>query len=88
MAMREWKCPECGGGEAVRAGSTKLGKQRYQCTSCGRRVVDHPAGIDAITRAIVDRMIEEGCKPPMIARITNTSTRWVYKRRSELQGDR
>jgi transposase-like protein len=82
-ACMMWRCRHCGKTEAVRAGKTRLGKQRWQCLACGRRTVENPYDIDPVTREIVDRMIKEGLRPTMIARLASVSSGLVYKRRRE-----
>ena len=76
-------CPRCGADDAVRAGRSDTGKQRYRCRSC-RRVYLADPGVPKLVRVLVDRMCAEGISPAIITRVLAgaVSQRWVYARRA------
>ena len=72
-------CPNCGSDNTVKNGTTRHGKAKRQCNSCGRQFTPDPVDrrIPASTWQLVDRLLLEKLPLAGISRVTGVSERWL-----------
>lgn len=79
MRIEKVKCGKCGG-EAVKNGRTRHGRERFKCRKCGRQFVLDPKGrISDEMRGIIVSMIKKGWSVAEIIEVVGVSKGTVYK---------
>ena len=72
-------CPTCGSANTVKNGSSRHGKPKRQCNSCGRQFTPDPVerSISQERWALVDKLLLEKIPLAGISRVTGISERWL-----------
>ncbi|MEP0873863.1 IS1 family transposase [Trichocoleus desertorum AS-A10] len=74
-------CPNWGSDDIMKNGTTRRGKQNYQCRDCGRQFVEDPQWqpIDPERKAMIDCLLLEKLPLAGIARVMNLSEDWLQR---------
>ncbi|MFM7426820.1 MAG: IS1 family transposase, partial [Elainella sp.] len=74
-------CPSCGSDDVMKNGTTRRGKQNYNCRDCGRQFVENPQWkpVDPDTQATLDRLLLERIPLAGIARVLQVGAAWLQR---------